>query len=334
MNDWVIKGEDLFAQGKVAEAAACFQAGVIQNPDDAQAWNDLAVANLTLGRDAEALKGFQQSIRSRSDYLDAHLNLADYYLKNEKWADAALTLENAIKALPENLPVLQRLALVYSKQGRIKEREKLLAGSRTIQLTRSLIDSLWSSINFWELAEGLTLKERLEGAVASCLTTIDGLATPHVHFKLLVEDGADQDPVVVEWLHDHFYYQQAESINVENIRECKGRVLEIGPHPDWEMFRPLLFHEIKYEGGCLGDFTHTKKIMRRETALRQYDLDATLDYFRENVGPCDCHVFKGSYQRGEGALFYEPSREDNPSVELSSPPPADKTCGCPLTRTS
>ncbi|MBF0530596.1 MAG: tetratricopeptide repeat protein, partial [Deltaproteobacteria bacterium] len=310
MNEWVSKGEELFAQGRMPEALSCFQTAVEQVPDDGQAWNDLAVVCLELGREDEAVLHFRQAIHVQPNCLDAQANLADYFIKKEMWPEAAETLERAIRFLPDSIPILQRLALAYKKQGRTAEYQKLVDGSRTIQLMRSFIDALWSSINYWELAEGLTVKERLEGVVGSCLAVLDGEGSPNVHFKILAEEDGAREPVVLEWLHDHLYYQMAESHNVQNIREHVGKVLEIGPNPDWEMFRPMLFHEIKYEGSCLGDFTHTKKLLRRETAFRKYDVAATLDYFRENVGPCDCHVFKGSYKYGEGALFYEQAEMD------------------------
>jgi hypothetical protein len=49
---------------------------------------------------------------------------------------------------------------------------------------------------------------------------------------------------------------------------------------------------MRAEGGCLGDFTQTRKLLKNDGRFSKYDLEATLKYFQANVGPCDCHVHR------------------------------------------
>ncbi|MEW6263496.1 MAG: tetratricopeptide repeat protein [Thermodesulfobacteriota bacterium] len=310
MNGEVFQGELLFSQGRLEEARSCFQAALTEAPESTLALNDLAVTCLALGRPEEAERYFLEALALEPGFREARFNLADLYLDREQWPEAVALLEDDGQGGSEDLARLNRLAKAYAALGRKDKVASLIDGSRAMSLMKKLADSFWFIINYWELEKDLSLRARLEGAVSTVLSVLDGQGGPDLVLKLVAADPENGEPLVLEGLRQAFYYKNAETGAVRRLRTetNEGRpreVLRIGPHPDWEFFRPLLFNEIKYEGGCLGDFTHSKKILRRECRLSRYDIEATLAYFRETVGPCDCHVFKGSYAGGEGAEFYE-----------------------------
>ncbi|MDR0548917.1 MAG: hypothetical protein LBI10_05845, partial [Deltaproteobacteria bacterium] len=99
---------------------------------------------------------------------------------------------------------------------------------------------------------------------------------------------------VLENLAEHFYYKESSEIRDEADSKPVRLVLTIGEHEDWVAFHKALKNEMRAEGGCLGDFTQTKKVLRSQGRFQKYDLKATLDYFLANVGPCDCHVVRAN----------------------------------------
>jgi hypothetical protein len=219
------------------------------------------------------------------------------YHQDENWAEEARHLEACLAVSPGDMELVKQLAGAYSLLGRTDRVEALLGQNENVKLFKALIGSFWSAVNYFELVEDLTLKDRLEGVVSSCLAAIDGLGSPNVPFRLVAKTDSDQEPVVIEGLSKAFYYKQERSTGLEQINANQalgtGKILKVGNHPDWIYFRKALLKEINTEGGCLGDFTQTKKVLARDPRLAGYDFHGTLKYFEESLGPCDCHVHRG-----------------------------------------
>jgi tetratricopeptide (TPR) repeat protein len=284
-------GEELFARGKLEEARQYFLSVLEDDPEHSQALNDLGVVALTMGEERSAETYFRRAIALDADCLDARINLANLHLNNERVDAAAEELEIVRQHDPENLSVLRQLSLIYEAQGRREEIQELVGGSRSVDLLKRFIDSLWSNITYWELQEHLSVRERLEGVTAGCLAAIDGLSKPGVHFRLVADDGVDE-PIALERLREAFYYNQSESPVLELLRKKDKKILTVHS-PEWQTFRKVLVREIMDEGGCMGNYTQSLKALRATAELRDYDIEATIDYFRENLGPCDCHVYRG-----------------------------------------
>lgn len=285
-------GEELFSQGKFEEAMNCFQTAIESNPLDLEALNDLGVVSMKLGRGENAEQYFLKAIEINDDFLDAHLNLAQYYIEENMWDKASYHLKKTLDANPENIALVKQLAFIHTKMGRHEEARKIVEASKSINLQKEFIDNLWFSIKYWEMVEDLSIRDRLEGLAAGLLASIDGESTPNIHFSLIGQDPESGDNITIEWLRESFYYNESEAYSLVDRRENSREVLTIGDNPDWSYFRLKLHLEMKDEGGCLGDFTHTKKVLKREARLSKYDLERTLEYFMANVGPCDCHVYR------------------------------------------
>ena len=297
MNATVVQGEELFAEGKLEEARDVFSAVTKLTPENPDAWNDLGVVCQALGRPEEAIAHFKKAIEIKPDNMEARINLADVLFQAERWDETIDQYQAALEIDPDNVALVREAAKAYKAAGRMQEFQDLLGRTKPLGLAKQFIDALWTSINYWELVEGLTLRERLEGAVSGVLSAIDGESNPNVPFKLVAQNGESDEITVIEKLWDLFYYKQQASPKVERIRKETADgpriAFEWEDNEDWEFFRRKLRRELMDEGGCLGDFTQTRKVLLREPRLQKYDIDKTLNYFREVFGSCDCHVFRG-----------------------------------------
>lgn len=75
-----VKGLELAESGKHEEALICMQEYLKENPDDAEALNDVGAVLYCLGRTFEAIEHFTKSIRVDSDFGEAYWNLVEAYL--------------------------------------------------------------------------------------------------------------------------------------------------------------------------------------------------------------------------------------------------------------
>jgi tetratricopeptide (TPR) repeat protein len=288
----VLEGEKLFELGLIDEAKELFQAAVELCPGNVQAWNNLAVAAITQGDSAQARNFLKQAIELKPDFLEARFNLAEIHCLDGKWSQAAKELQTILTFRPEDLPTLKRLAHVYVSMGEHDKAKKLLDNSDNVGAMKAFIDSLWLGIKFFTMAEGLTTRERLEKLMLAVLKLIDGQDGRSQVFKLVGTETESGREVVLQGLSEHFYYQESKDLSEAAATNKPELILTIGANDDWVAFREALRDEMRSEGGCLGDFTQTKKILRHDSRYAKYDIEATLKYFQANVGPCDCHVLR------------------------------------------
>lgn len=288
-------GEELFAQGRHEEAKACFIAVVKEFPDNAEAFNDLGVVSLTMGQVDEAEKYFLESLELAPGYLEAQGNLVKLYQQSESPEKALPHLENLVQQTPENLSLVNQLAGLYKSLGKYAELSSLVQSSKHLKQIADFVDTLWLNIGYWEKLEDLSLRARLEGLVFSLISGLEDSRHPALTYRFASEN---QDTGELCWLDDF--------IDVFNLRKTAGQELQTlektdtqdepvvltKDNPDWQRFRILLHTEMADEGGCLGDYTHAKKVLKKNGTLQKYHLIPTLDYFRENFGPCDCHVLR------------------------------------------
>ena len=293
--DYVAEGERLFGQGRIDEAREMFAVAVDECPGNAMAWNNLAVIAITGNEDRKAENYLRKALEVKSDFLEARFNLVEVYSLRGQWNKAARELNKILEINPANLPALKRLAQVYISMGQPEKAKELLDDSQNLGGMKSFIDSLWLGIKYYSMADDLSPRDKLEKFVVAILKFLDGQDGRSQRYKLATTDPETGREVVLEGFYDSFYYKESPSITMEDGRDDPDGpelVLTIGEHDDWLFFRSALQEEMRSEGGCLGDFTQTRKVLRREPRLAKYNLNATLKYFQDNVGPCDCHVLR------------------------------------------
>ncbi len=292
--DYVQEGERLFGEGRVDEAREMFKAAAEQCPGNAQAWNNLAVIAMTRGQDREAEAHLRRAIEVRGDFLEAHLNLVELYCYRQEWKKAARSLSRILEFNPGDISVVKRLAQVHLSMGDPDKARRILEESKSVGAMKSFIDSLWLGIKYYAMADDLSARDKLEKFTGAILKFLDGQDGRSRRYRLVSNDP-DGSEVAIESFFENFYYQETPTIQIDEGQARSGEtelVLTIGDHEDWIFFRDALRDEMKAEGGCLGDFTQTRKVLRREQRLAKYSLPATLRYFQDNVGPCDCHVLR------------------------------------------
>jgi tetratricopeptide (TPR) repeat protein len=289
----VKEGERLFNLGDFEGAISKFKEAIEECPGNFHALNNLAVVAITRQEYQKAMGYLRSAIELKPDFLEGRFNLAELYGLEEKWPKAAKEFQAILSFKPDDLPSIKRLAHVYVKMGEMEKAKKLLDGSGNLGAMKAFINSLWLGIKFYSIAEGLSPRDRLEKLMFAVLNLIDGQDGRSLIYRLVATDPESGREVVLENLSENFYYQESAELRDERV-DSKGEelVLTIGDHPDWKLFHSALKAEMQAEGGCLGDYTQTKKVFRNHPELKKYDLNLTLKYFQANVGPCDCHVLR------------------------------------------
>ena len=292
--DQVAEGEELFRAGYLEEARARFLAAAEACPGHAMAWNNLAVIALTEGDEDCAEDFLRKALEVKGDFLEARWNLVEVHTLRGQWSKAARELQKILEFKPADLPAIRRLAQVYIQSGQPDRARTLLEESEAMGAMRSFMDSLWLGIKFYALADDLSPRDKLEKFVNSMLKFLDGQDGRSRRYKLIGVDPETGQETVLEGFQEAFYYKETPGLGAAALdnREDSALILTIGEHEDWSFFRETLRREMRAEGGCLGDFTQTRKVLRREGRLSKYNLEDTLKYFSSNVGPCDCHVLR------------------------------------------
>ncbi len=291
--DWVAEGERLFSEGLAEEARAMFKRAADECPGNAQAWNNLAVLAITENDDKLAEKYLKRALEVKSDCLEARHNLAEVYSMRGQFGRAAKELLRVLEIIPGDMAAIRRLAQVYVNMGQPEKAREVLDDSRNLGAMKSFIDSLWLGIKYYALADEYTARDKLEKFTGTVLKFLDGQDGRSRRYRLVSTDPDTGQDVVLEGFFENLYYKESPSFTIGAESDDGGPlVLTIGDNDDWHFFREMLRDEMKAEGGCLGDFTQTRKVLKREARLARYNLNATLKYFQDNVGPCDCHVVR------------------------------------------
>ena len=293
--NYVTEGERLFEEGRLAEARAMFQAAADECPGNAMAWNNLGVIAMTENQDKEAERYLRRAIEIKSDLLEARFNLAEVYCLREQWDRAVRELLKILTFKPADLPAIKRLAQVYLSMGKPDKAREIIEESENFGAMKAFVDSLWLGIKYYAMADELSGREKLEKFTGAILKFLDGQDGRSRRYKLVSTDPETGRETVLEDFFDAFYYKESPMSDVDEGRGGEDRpelILTIGDHDDWMFFREVLRNEMKAEGGCLGDFTQTRKVLRREPRLAKYSVSETIKYFQDNVGPCDCHVLR------------------------------------------
>jgi len=111
-------GHALLDNGQINEAAAQLEEALTLLPDFADAHYFLGVAQVRLGRNAEAVKHLDRALaRDPTNLLEAHLHLGTAYAAQGQWALAITHLQKWLQVDPRSIDGLTKLAQCYHSLG-------------------------------------------------------------------------------------------------------------------------------------------------------------------------------------------------------------------------
>ena len=97
----MLLGGTCFLQEKYPEAEAEYRRVIELKPDNVDAWYNLGLALLKLGKPGDAREAFATTVRISPSRVFARINLAELLLAEGKQEEALEHLEAAIKLAPE-----------------------------------------------------------------------------------------------------------------------------------------------------------------------------------------------------------------------------------------
>lgn len=113
MKNPIKQGEALFAEGKIEEVEKCFLDFLDQNPEDAEAFNNLGVIHHTRGNVQEAEGYFLKAVEAKEDYPDFLLSLSNLYQNAKRWEEGAIQLEKYITIDNQDHNIFNQLGMIY-----------------------------------------------------------------------------------------------------------------------------------------------------------------------------------------------------------------------------
>ena len=110
----------MLRKGDYPKATVCILRSLSLNPYNINALNNLGVAYASVGKIAEAIQAWENSIRIWPDHMEAHKNLGTVYaLKGEK-EKAIYHFQLALRLSPEDLQAREALRILALGAGRSK----------------------------------------------------------------------------------------------------------------------------------------------------------------------------------------------------------------------
>jgi choline-sulfatase len=111
----------LFVLEDYARAIPLLEKILAADPHNLDAALRLASAHSALGHEERALAAFRRAADIAPDSQDVHAYLALHYARGKDWRRAAPLLERIVVESPDRLPILEALAVVRERQGRIED---------------------------------------------------------------------------------------------------------------------------------------------------------------------------------------------------------------------
>jgi Tfp pilus assembly protein PilF len=114
-------GNVLHAQGKFDEAVASQERALALKPDFTEAWSNLGNARQAQGNLDEAVACYERALAIQPDYADAQNNLGGVLASQEKTGEAIAHLERALALKPDFASAHNNLANVFASQDRAED---------------------------------------------------------------------------------------------------------------------------------------------------------------------------------------------------------------------
>lgn len=101
-------------RGRLAEAAAAYQAVLHRFPDDFESWNNLGNVRAALGEADGAVAAFERAVALRPDIVEMALNLSEALAVADRHEERAAVMREAVKIHRESAAVQTELGLALS----------------------------------------------------------------------------------------------------------------------------------------------------------------------------------------------------------------------------
>jgi choline-sulfatase len=119
--DAIEKASGLFVREQYREVIPLLEQILAEDPHNLDAALRLATAHSALGHDERAVETFRKAAVIAPRSPDVQTYLALHYARSREWERAVPLLERIVAETPERLPVVEALAVVRERQGRIEE---------------------------------------------------------------------------------------------------------------------------------------------------------------------------------------------------------------------
>ena len=114
-------GVELCVQGKLDEATQYYQQALKIKPDFADAHYAFANALVARGKSKEAVEHYRAALQLKPDFTLAHYNLGNTLAAQNKWDDAIVQYQQAIQLDDSHIQSRINLGVVLAHQGRLHE---------------------------------------------------------------------------------------------------------------------------------------------------------------------------------------------------------------------
>ncbi|HXG11259.1 MAG TPA: tetratricopeptide repeat protein [Gemmataceae bacterium] len=120
------EGVALAQQGKPDEAVARFQEALRLRPDYAEAHYNIGIVRAEQGRTDEAIASYREALRLNPDYAPAHINLGAVLARQGKLDEAIACHRQALRLLPDSAEARINLAAALCDRDQLEEACNLL----------------------------------------------------------------------------------------------------------------------------------------------------------------------------------------------------------------
>jgi len=131
--DQLSRGEKLFNEGKVEEAIQCFEEVLAGDPNNTDAYNNLAVVSYALGNAESAETFLLKALEIDPNNVNAMMNIADIYCACGHINEAATYMTKAIELAPKNPDIWASLSSFYKQIGSEDEAQAAMKKSETLR---------------------------------------------------------------------------------------------------------------------------------------------------------------------------------------------------------
>jgi len=110
-------GLKYLSEGRLNLASVEFQAAISQNPDFAEALNNLGVVRGRQGRSEESERLLRQAVESDPHYAEAYVNLGLLLMREQRLVEAKGEIKRALRISPDYPPAYSALGMIQAKLG-------------------------------------------------------------------------------------------------------------------------------------------------------------------------------------------------------------------------